>query len=153
MSLYDTVTSCKKSTYIHYLLIKIEKPHFGIFWFRNLKSFFPKYSLFKSIFSFYATLTLCKKSEMFWATIFHEAWKTSFWAPLYSKTPKYDFSQNKYFFSILKLSSGNFMRKKRTMWPVVVVILVVFFAFWVCLFFFHKTWKTSVWAHFGPHQA
>lgn len=34
---------------------------------------------------------------------FHEAWKTSFWAPLYSKTPRHNFSQNKYFFSILKL--------------------------------------------------
>lgn len=136
MSLYDTATSCKKSTYIHYLLIKVEKPHFGIFWFRNLKSFFPKYSLFKSIFSFYATLTLCKKSEMFWATIFHEAWKTSFWAPLYSKTPKYDFSQNKYFFSILKLCLLVIScEKKEQCGPLLLSFSLVFLLFgFVCFF-------------------
>lgn len=153
MSLYDTATSCKKSTYIHYLLIKVEKPHFGIFWFRNLKSFFPKYSLFKSILSFYATLTLCKKSEMFWATIFVKLEKLHFEHLFIQKPLNTIFPKTNIFFRFWNFVFWLFHAKKKNNVARCCCHSRWFFCFLGLFVFFHKTWKTSVWAHFGPHQA
>ena len=120
---------------MHWLLIIPEKHHFAPFLVQKLQSSYSvKIICIKLV--FYATVTSWKKIKTVHALTFDNInnWKTalgSFWL----KNIKTRFFPNILFRSMLRLCATVALCKGSEQ-------------FWVTIF--HKTWKTSYWAHFGP---